>query len=113
MEETPIKNNSISTIKFDAVLKQNISGNNETIICKRKRPRISINSDDEDEKFVESKPSLTPKKIDDQITKKPEIRKNTKSMSQVIVVKSQKLKVSFYFMYIVTLCHGNFIKVSF
>lgn len=106
MEKTPIKNNSNSIIKFDGVLKQNISGEP---ICKRKRPRISINSDDEDEKCVESKPSMTANKMNDQIIKNPLIRKNTKSKSQVIVIKSQDIKVSFHFMYIVKLCHRNYI----
>ncbi|KAE9528206.1 hypothetical protein AGLY_012628 [Aphis glycines] len=69
------------------VSKQNIINDNETVDSKRKRPRISINSDNEDEKTDMSKlPIATNETIKHTAKELP--KNNKKTMSQVIVVKS-------------------------
>ncbi|XP_027850434.2 uncharacterized protein LOC114129794 isoform X2 [Aphis gossypii] len=69
------------------VSKQNIINDNETVDNKRKRPRISINSDNEDEKTDMSKlPIATNETIKHTAKELP--KNNKKTMSQVIVVKS-------------------------
>lgn len=67
---------------------------NEKFDCKTKRPRISINSDDEDDKNVRVKLPITMKETAKPITKDlPKI--NKKSTSRVIVFKPLESKVSY------------------
>lgn len=62
---------------------------NEICDSKRKRPRISINSDDEDEKKknIRSKVPVTIKEIPKEVTKQLPKKCNKISMSQVVVIK--------------------------
>lgn len=67
--------------------KQSIINDNETVDSKRKRPRISINSDNEDEKTDMSKLPIATNETIKHTAKELPIN-NKKNMSQVIVVKS-------------------------
>jgi len=82
------------------VSEQSIINDNDTVNSKRKRPRISINSDNEDEKTGMSKLPMVTNETIKHIAKELPKKNNKKTMSQVIVVKSHS-KVSFtiYFMY--------------
>ncbi|XP_001943554.1 uncharacterized protein LOC100159424 isoform X1 [Acyrthosiphon pisum] len=84
------KNHPKIFINPGVVSKQSIINDNETVVSKRKRPRISINSDNEDEKTGASKAKLpiTCKETTKQIAKELPKKINKKTMSQVIVVKT-------------------------
>ncbi|VVC41650.1 Hypothetical protein CINCED_3A018435 [Cinara cedri] len=73
--------------------------NNKEINSKTKRPRITIKSDDEDDKSVRLKIPITMKETTKPITKGLP-KKNKKSTSQIIV-KPLKTKVSFNTYYII------------
>jgi hypothetical protein len=79
---------------------QNNINHNETVDGKRKRPRISINSDNEDEKTCMSKLPITTNETIKDIVKELPKKINKKTMSQVIVVNTHS-NVSFtiYFIY--------------
>ncbi|XP_060834747.1 LOW QUALITY PROTEIN: uncharacterized protein LOC132917827 [Rhopalosiphum padi] len=70
------------------VSKQNNINHNETVDGKRKRPRISINSDNEDEKTCMSKLPITTNETIKDIAKELPKKINKKTMSQVIVVNT-------------------------
>lgn len=94
MKNTSIKSNcNIMNIESN----KNISYCNEKIDVKRKRPRISINSDDEEEKNIRTRVPITINEPTKQITMELPKKKNKISMSQVIVVKPTESKVSFQF----------------
>lgn len=67
---------------------------NEEIDYKTKRPRISINSDDEDDKNVRLKLPITMKATAKPITKDLS-KNNIKPTSRVVVIKPLESKVSF------------------
>lgn len=90
------KNHPTIFINPGFVSKQSIKNDDETVDGKRKRPRISMNSDNEDEKTGISKAKLpiTSKETIKQIAKELPNKINKKTMSQVVVVKTH-CKVSF------------------
>lgn len=107
IESIKVKNN-IQVIKKDSIEKPFVEKKNIPINkdseehtkfvqkrndCKRKRPRISIISDDEDEKNenIRLKAPETSKEILKQKTKELPKKCNKITMSQVIVVKVSKL----------------------
>ncbi|XP_015366735.1 PREDICTED: uncharacterized protein LOC107163707 [Diuraphis noxia] len=84
------KNHPAIFINPGFVSKQSINNDNETVDGKRKRPRISMSSDNEDKKSNISKDKLpiTSKEPIKQIAKKLPNNINKKTMSQVVVVKT-------------------------
>lgn len=84
------KNHPTIFINPGFVSKQSINNYNETVDGKRKRPRISMNSDNEDDKTGISKAKLpiTSKETIKQIAKELPNKTNKKTMSQVVVVKT-------------------------
>lgn len=91
-----------SVINSGIGFKKKVVNGGKQIDCKSKRPRISINSDDEDDKNTSFIPPVTEKS--NEITNVLLKKHNKTSMSQVIVVK--KSKVSFYYKwYIIVICH--------
>jgi len=84
------------TINEDIVSSKENNGNgSKQIVCKRKRPRISINSDDEDEKYVKLKlpATQTTEELTKQVAKELPKKNNKNSMSPNIV-KPLEPKVS-------------------
>lgn len=96
MRNISIKNDSNMTINNDIVSKKSISDSKEKTVCKSKRPRISINSDDEDEKNIKLELSVaqTTKGSTKQITKELQKKNNKKSTHRDIVVKPLETNVS-------------------
>lgn len=88
------------------VSKQSIINDNETVDSKRKRPRISINSDNEDEKTKMSKLPIATNETIKHIAKELPKKSNKKTMSQVIVVRTHS-KVSFT-IYILCIFNCNY-----
>lgn len=98
MKNTNVINDSKGNLNSSLVVsKMSISGsdNHEEIDSKRKRPRISINSDDEDQKNVEVKFPVTTNKAHKQKTRESPKKNKRVVMSQVTVVKPIELQVSF------------------
>ncbi|XP_025424707.1 uncharacterized protein LOC112693732 isoform X2 [Sipha flava] len=91
MKNTSIKSNSNILNIGDVPNKNNTDGNIKRDV-KKKRPRISINSDDEDEKNISIKNPITIKEPAKQITKGLLKKNNKISMSQIIVVKPPESK---------------------
>lgn len=92
------KNTLIKTVirvkNSDNVLTNKMIDGDEKMNCKSKRPRITINSDDEDEKNTKIVP-VTIKDTTKQITNMLLKKENKVSRSQVIVVKPIASNVSF------------------
>jgi len=91
IKNTPMKNVSKVT---STASKQNISVCDEDDVCKRKRPRISIISDDEDDKNFSLRDQITIKETAKPIKKELPKQNVNKSMSKVVVVPP-KFEVSF------------------
>lgn len=99
INNTLLKTN-IEDKNSDNVLKNKIIDGDEKINYKSKRPRIKINSDDEDEqnaKFI----SVTVKKSTKQIINMLPRKDNKATMSQVIIAKPIVSKVSFQYTFFI------------
>lgn len=94
MENTSSKNDLKVKLDSSSELKKDISDKSDKVECKKKRPRISINNDDEDQKNVEVKLSLSVNEKPKQIPKELPQKNNKHFMSQVVVAKSANSKVS-------------------
>lgn len=86
--ENETKNISMKNVPkvISTVPKQNISVCDEDVVCKRKRPRISINSDDEDDNNFSFRHQITIKETAKQMKKELPKQSVNKSMSKVVVV---------------------------
>lgn len=95
MRNISIKN--VSNMIINSGVVANVSDSNEENYCRRKRPRISINSDDEDEKNNRLKLPViqTTNETTKEISKELPKKIVTKSKSRSIVVKPLEYKVSF------------------
>lgn len=94
-ESRKIFMNNDSNMNYGIVLKKNIHDDGEKIVCKRKRPRICINSEDEDETNMKLKLPVTEtvKESTKQITKELPKKNNKKSVTRDIIVKPLDSKV--------------------
>jgi len=109
------KNHPTIFINPGFVSKLSINNDNETLEGKRKRPRISMNSDNEDDKTGISKAKfpITSKETIKQIAKELPIKINKKTMSQVVVVKTHcKVSFTMYICYNILLII-NYLKLIF
>lgn len=94
MKNTSLKNDSKVISNLGVVSKQNHNAGTKTVDCKRKRPRISINSDDEDEKNIRLRSPITIEEPAKQKKKEPLQKIVNKSISKFVVVNSLESKVS-------------------
>lgn len=85
-----------SKVTTNSIISKKQNSDNE-IGCQSKRPRISINSDDEDEESTKSNRSITIEIANNKPQTTKQLPKNNKqkSKSQVIVVERQESKVRF------------------
>lgn len=104
MKNTSLKNDSKGIYNLGIVSKQNHNVSTNNVDCKRKRPRISINSDDEDEKNIKLRSPITIEEPAKQKKKEPLQKIVDKSNSTFVAVKPIESKVSlivqFFFMVI-------------
>lgn len=103
MKNTSLKNDYKVISNLGVVSKQNHDVSTKNVDCKRKRPRISINSDDEDEKNIRLRPPITIEEPAKQKKKEPLQKIVNKSISKCVVVNPLESKVSLIIQYFLRL----------